>query len=279
MPSLDYVQLLRGVDLRHRVVVPHRDLGQRAQRVQPRDAVGGLLDAVDVRRNHVAYLAEVAVFEVVYPVLRRQERIFELLQLLREVALVRYKRLLAYVVGGDVFKPRGFRHVDIVAEHLVVADLELLYARALALALLQLRDHLRAVVADVAQLVDLLGVALAQYTALADGERRLVAYRAVYLGADIVQRVHRADVAQFKALEACKQLLQPRKLPRAVCEHTQIAPARRAVDTARGKALHVAYLAHHERQFRAVHRVVIQLAHRREPPLYRDDGQQRPLDP
>ena len=279
MPTFDYVQLLRGIDLRHRVVVPHRDLGQRAQRIQPRDAVGGLLDAVNICCDHVAYLAEVAVFEVVYPVLRCQERVFKLLQLLSEIALVRDKRLLAYVVGGDVFKPRGFWHVDIVAEHLVVADLELLYARALALALLQLRDHLGAVVADVAQLIDLFGVALAQYPTLADGKRRLVAYCAVYLGTDIVQRVHRADVTQFKALEAREQLFEPRQLSRAVCEHAQVAPAGRTVDAARGKALHVAYLAHHERQFRAIHRVVIQLAHRREPPLYRDDGQQRPLDP
>ena len=168
------VERARQVHLGADVIVLHGGLGQRAQRIQPRDAVGGLLDAVNICCDHVAYLAEVAVFEVVYPVLRCQERVFKLLQLLGEIALVRDKRLLAYVVGGDVFKPRGFRHVNIVAEHLVVADLELLYARALALTLLQLRDHLGAVVADVAQLIDLFGVALAQYPTLADGKRRLI---------------------------------------------------------------------------------------------------------
>ncbi len=101
-------------------------------------------------------------------------------ELLREVALVGDEGLLADIVGGDVRVARGFGHVYIIAEHLVIPDLELLDAGALTLALLKLGDHLRPVVADTAKPVQLLGIAGAQDAALAHGEGGIVGNGAVY---------------------------------------------------------------------------------------------------
>ena len=143
VPPLDNGKLARGVDLRHCVIVAHGRLRKGAQHVQPRHGVRGRLYAPDHRRDGVAQLNKAVVFQLVYPVARSEKGVFQLLELLREVALVGDEGLLADIVGGDVRVARGFGHVYIIAEHLVIPDLELLDAGALTLALLKLGDHLR----------------------------------------------------------------------------------------------------------------------------------------
>ena len=135
--ALLYVQLARGIDLRHGVVVSDGGLRQRAQHVQPGHGVRRGLYPVHLGRDAAAYLGKEIVFQLVYPVARSKERVFKLLELLREVALIGHERLFSYIVIGYVRLARGFRHVDIIAEHLVVADLELLYPGALPLPLLK----------------------------------------------------------------------------------------------------------------------------------------------
>ena len=218
MPPLDYLQLARGVDLGHRVVVAHGSLGEGAERVEPRHGVRRGLYAVDLFRHAQAHLGEILVLQIVHPVARRQQRRLKLLELWGEIAFARNQRLLAYILLRNFFKPCGIGHVDVIAEHAVVADLQFLCAGALALARLQLLHHLRAVVPYVAQPVYLLGIARAQYTALAHGKRRLVAYRAVYLRAHIVKRVHPRDAFELRTLKRGEQLLEPRQHRRAVRE-------------------------------------------------------------
>ena len=251
MPPLDYLQLARGVDLGHRVVVAHGGLGKGAERVEPCHGVCRGLHAVDLFRHAQAHFIKVLVLQLVHPVARCQQRRLKLLELGGEIALARNERLLAYILLRDFLKPCGIGHVDVIAEHAVVADLQLLRAGALPLARLQLLHHLRAVVAYVAQPVYLLGIARAQHAALAHGKRRLIAYRAVYLRAHIVKRVHSRDAFELRALKRGEQLLEPRQHRRAVRERAQVAPAGRAVYRAADKPLHIRYLAQHCHQLSA----------------------------
>ncbi len=279
MAALQDVQLAGGVHLRAGIVVAHGDLGERTERVEPRHGVGARLDARDLGRHAVAHLAEIPVFQLVDPVPRGQERVLQLLELLGEVALVGHQGLLADVVRRDVLEPRRARHVDVVAEDLVVADLELFDPGTLPLARLQLGHHLRAVVADAAEPVDLLGVALAQDAALADGEGRFFADGAVDLRAQILQRVHAADLAQLRAPETVGQLLEPGQHRGAVCERVQVAAAGGAVDRAAHEPLHIADLPEREHQLAARHMVLRKLADGGEAALDRHDRQKRPLHP
>ena len=78
---------------------------------------------------------------------------FVLLQLGRGEALGVDQRLLAFVVGGREMQV-GLRDLEVVAEDVVELHLQRADAGALALALLDLRDVLLAVAAEVAQLVE-----------------------------------------------------------------------------------------------------------------------------
>src|SRR5439155_5304310 len=70
----------------------------------------------------------------------------------RDEALRADQRLAALVVGWDERQVRA-RHLDVVAEHLVVADLERADARARALCRLEAREPAPGVARRLAQLV------------------------------------------------------------------------------------------------------------------------------
>ena len=96
-----------------------------------------------------------------------------ILQLGRGEALGVGQGLLALVVGGrEVLVGAG--DFDVVAEDVVEAHLQRCDAGALALARFDLRDVLLAVLAEVAQLVELGVVAGADGAAIGEVERRLV---------------------------------------------------------------------------------------------------------
>ena len=198
---------------------------------------------------------------------------------MREIPLARHQRLLSDIVLRQLGDARAVGNVDIIAEDLVVADLELLCARALALALLELGNGLRAVIAHVAQAVDLLAVAGAEDTALAHGKRRLVADRAVDARAEVGERVHLRDVAQRRAVHVLQQRRQLRQLRAAERQCVQVAPVGRAVHRARDKALHIADLPQAADQPAPQHALTHQLLHRTEAAADLHGAQQRALDP
>ena len=96
-----------------------------------------------------------------------------LLQLGRGEALGVDQRLLALVVGGGQMQV-GLGDFDVVAEDVVEADLERLDAGAGALAGFDLGDELAAVLAEVAQFVELGVVAGADGAAVGEVDGRLV---------------------------------------------------------------------------------------------------------
>ena len=200
MAPLADVECAREVDLGADVVIFHRRLRQRAQRVESGHGVRRRLHACDLARNELAHLIEERVLQLRDALARGQERILEILELVRKIALARDQCLLADIVLRQLGDARTVGNVDVIAKDLVVADLELFGAGSLALALLELGDGLRAVIAHVAQAVDLLAVARAEDAALAHGKRRLVADGAVDARAEVGERVHLRNVAQGRAV-------------------------------------------------------------------------------
>ena len=166
---------VRYLDLRADIVVAHRDLGERAERIELRERRGERLQLVHAVAHLAEHVAEEVVFERFDPLAGGRDIVLQLFELRGKVPLAVDERLLAYVFLRQLHGSGGVRHVDIIPEHLVVADLELLDAGALLFPCLQLGDALCAVVADVAQTVYLLAVAGAEDAALTHGERRLIA--------------------------------------------------------------------------------------------------------
>src|SRR5207244_12644326 len=77
------------------------------------------------------------------PLARAEHVLLVLLERRRDEALAAGNRLLAVIVGRHRAQVR-LRHLDVVAEDAVVADLERRDAGSRALALFHLRDHLLA---------------------------------------------------------------------------------------------------------------------------------------
>ena len=259
--TLADVERAAQVDLGADILVARGDLGERTEHVQLRHGVSGALHARDLLRHHVAHLDEEIIFQLVDLLARVRERALQLFELRGEIPLARYECLLADVVVGQLGL-RAVRHVEIVAEDAVVADLQLLHAGRLALALLELCDHLRAVVAHAPQVIHLLAVALAEDAALAQRDRRLVADRALDACRHVLERVERRDRSQRAALDALQLFLQLRQPRRAGAERREIPRVRRAVYRPADQTLDIADLAQREHQLRAQHAVRHELAHR-----------------
>ena len=201
----------------------------------------------------------------------------QILELLRDEALAVHERLLADIVLRHlVFK--GVRDLDVVPEHLVVADFQRADAGALLLARLHGGDDALAAVENVAQAVDLRVIALADHLALADGKRRLIDERLADEGGDVAERielvVQLAQAALFKALEL---RAHRRELQRGVFQRGEVASAGRTVDNAAHEPLHIADARERDEQLLARHRLVHERLHRT---LAAADGvhvEQRPL--
>jgi hypothetical protein len=106
-----------------------------------------------------------------------QHLLLELGELGRHVALARGDRLLAHVVRGHLREVR-LRDLDVVAEHAVVADLEVRDPALLLLARLDRQDLVLAAVGQAPALVDGRIVAGADHAAVLEQIRRVVDERA-----------------------------------------------------------------------------------------------------
>ena len=128
-----------------------------------------------------------------HPLLGAEDPRLVLLELRRHVALGGGQGLPPLVVGGDLGRV-GVGDLQVVAEHLVEADLERGNAGALALTLLERGDVLPAAVAERAQVVELAVEARADHATIAEGGRRTILEAAPELGGEIgeqIELVHR----------------------------------------------------------------------------------------
>ena len=118
--------------------------------------------------------------------LRSEDLRLEVLQLLGDEALRIREGLLADVALGYLVAP-AVAHLDVVAEDLVVADLECLDPRARALTFLHLLQERFAVARNGVQFVERRVIARADDAALAYGQPRLIDNRTLQRIAQLVE--------------------------------------------------------------------------------------------
>src|SRR5262249_16996263 len=165
------------------VVVTRRAFSQRRAEVNVRDAGGHLGDAVGVAADLGADLAVEGGFEFDDPLPGVGDQRFILFQFQGEEAFGVSQSLFTDVITGGELQVR-LRDLDVIAEDLVVADLERPYSAAFALARLELRQKIFPPGEHIAQFVKLFGEALAddraplylRRRALGDGPRDVTDY-------------------------------------------------------------------------------------------------------
>ena len=131
--------------LRAHVVVGTGRLRKAREHIDERDLVRRLLNLRQMCFDGLADLCEEVVLDVDDLLLRAEDLRLELLEFLRDVALRIRERLLADVAVRHAVRA-AVAHLDVVAEYLVVANLQRLDARLLLFALLDLLQHRLAVV-------------------------------------------------------------------------------------------------------------------------------------
>ena len=160
-------------DPRLHIAQMHRAVGERCEHVKLRQRRGGNLQRPGMLRDLGAQFLEQFALEGDRALLRAQDAVLVLLELLGDEPFRVRHRLLA-----DVFRrcgrELGAGDFDVVAEDFVVADLERLDARALLFGGLEPGDPVAALRRGVAQFIQLGMIARADHAALADGRRRLV---------------------------------------------------------------------------------------------------------
>ena len=177
--ALAYVELQAVVDHRAHVVVVFGHLGKAHKAVELGDEVGVDLYLGDELLHGRDELGEELLLEGENLLVGTQNLLLVLLELLGNVALCLCQRLLAHPLGRHAVL-EGVAHLEVVAEHIVVAHLERGDARLLNLALLNLHEILLAVVRYVAQVVELGAVASGYHVALGHELWRVGLYLALY---------------------------------------------------------------------------------------------------
>ena len=165
--------LVAVVHVRLGVVGERGGLGQAGQHVQRRQGAGGVENARRLGGHTCAQRLEELELALEDPLVGAEHLLLVLLERGRDEALAAGNGLLAVIVGRHRVEVR-LRHLDVVAEHAIEADLQRGDAGARALLLLHLGDDLLARAADVAQLVELGVDAVAHEPAVARQRRRLV---------------------------------------------------------------------------------------------------------
>ena len=267
------------VDLGPAVVVVHRHGGKAAQHVQLGDGLRGLLDAGGFGRHGLPQLGEKLVFERDDAVLGREDGAFELLELLGDVALAGGERLLADIgIGDEAQLPLG--DFDVIAEHAVIAHAEIPDAGLFLLPRLDLREHALAAGLDGAQVVKLLVCSVADETALAQQEGRIVDDGPVDLLLEIRERVELLiDALQIRRAHPGQALFDLRQRGRALRQRGQIPARGRAGHDAGHGALKIGDLAQRQQQLLAVDGLFDQLLNSGQTARDLRGAEQRPLHP
>ena len=136
------------------VALCDRYLGERTEAVQLGDDAGILLQWADEAREAYKKLAIKTSFEAGDTLFGAEDLLLVLLELGEDVALGIGERLLACPVFGHLIIVGG-AHLDVVAEDIIIGDLERGDARTLALAALELQEVFLAVGGEATELVQL----------------------------------------------------------------------------------------------------------------------------
>ena len=221
------------------VVVGAGRLREAREHIDERDLMRRLLDLRQVRLDFFAHIGEEIVLDVDDLLLCAEDLRLEFLEFLRDVALSIRERLLADVAVRHAVRA-AVAHLDVVAEDLVVADLQRLDARLLLLALLNLLQHRLAVVRDAAVLVELLVVARLDDAALAQADARVLDNRALQEVDEIIEGLHlRLGLLEHRRLCPLQLLADSWQTAQRDLERDEVARIGRADLDARQEALEV----------------------------------------
>ena len=194
MPPLHDLIAPFVVDRGAHVLVFLRHKRKREQNVERLERPGRGAQARQGLFQRFADLAKKLIFQVYGVFLRAEDLAFQLLQFLGDEALAVCQRLLAGIAVRDEIVKRA-RDFYVIAKDAIVADLQVLDARGFPFALLQFGQIGLAIVGDVAQLVQLRVVTVADHAAFAHGERRVVVDGAGKQRAYVIHRVERLRAA------------------------------------------------------------------------------------
>ena len=279
MPAAADLVAARVVDRGADVVVVRRDLCKGQQRVQRLHGLRGLLQARQQLLQRRANLTEQLVLQANSALLRAENLVLQLLELLGDEALGVGQRLLAGVAVGHLVV-KGLGDLDVIAEDPVVADLQVLDAGLLALLLLHPGKVFPAVFRNVAQLVQLGAVPLLDHAAVLDGDGRVgIDGPAQHVHKLIhgIQRVQRLPDQRGAELRATTPELGHRI--QRVLQRKAVPGVDRVVGDAAEQALHVVNAAQNLPQLCRAHGIAHQFLHRIQAALDLDLIVQRALDP
>src|SRR5205807_3525213 len=186
MPTTDDLEPGLVLQCRAHPTMTARDGGQRGDAIEFAQPGGDVEDILAGGGDATAELAEEDLLTDDHRTLRVEDEGFLLLQLRRDVALAIDQRLLAHVLGGDRLTV-GMTDLDVIAEHLVEANLERADAAALALLLLKRTDPFACGARAVSNSVEL-GVEPGSKDApILKGRRHLVNQRRSQGGLQLIQ--------------------------------------------------------------------------------------------
>ena len=210
------------------IVAVASQLGQGDQHVELGQHGGRGLHRPLRGRHLVAKLQEQLVFQVLRLFVGREDFFFVFLQLRRDVTLGVLDRLLADEVVGHLFA-MGVGHLQVVAKHLVVADLEVGDAALLGDLRLVAGDPLLAAAGQFPQGVEIGMVAVADKAAFAGQERAVVNQRRLQRAPQLGAKVDlRFQLVQQLAFAGGKLRLQARQAPQRAAQKGQVTRARPA---------------------------------------------------
>ncbi len=261
------------------VVVLHRHGGKGAKSVDLGHGGGGLLDAGHLGGHLEPQISEQLKFQGGHPVGGGEDVALQVLQLLGDVALAVHQRLLADI-GLRHQLLEGVGHLDVVAEHLVVADLQGADAGFFLFACLHLGDDALAAVEDGAEPVHLRVEAVTDELTLPHGEGGLVHQRFADQRGQIVQIVQLPVQLVKPPLGEGVQLGLDQGQPlHGVSQGHQVPAPGAAVYDAADEPLHVGDAGEGQDQLLPGHGVIHQGGNGVQPTVHGSDAQKGPLQP
>lgn len=225
------------------IVVVHRHLGQRREHIQLRHRAGGGLDAAKLRRKVAQQLLKEFALQHQQPLAGAQDLVFQVFQILGDVALGIGQRLLAHKVRGHLIG-EGFADLDVIAEHPVEAHLQGADAGLLLKLCLHLGQKALAAVDDVPQFVHLRREAFPDDAAVLEGGGGVLVDGGHDAVVDVGEGVdlHRQRL-QLGAVKALGQLPQTGQLGAGGGQGVHLFGGGAAVDRAGHQPLHIEHMA------------------------------------
>ena len=249
------------------VVVFARHLRQRQKRVRGFEHHGVLLHRADFGGNGLAHGGKERAFQRQGHLLGIEDLMLDFLKLRGHVALGSGQGLLAAVAQGHQIQI-ALGDLDVIAEHAVVLDAQVLDTRLLPLGRLQVQNPLLAVCGRVAVLVQLGAVARPDHASVAKQQGRVGvdgAFQQVAQGFQGRQRMRQR--LNGRGLKAAKQLLDRRHRLERAQQRQAVARGEAVIADLAQKALHIRHIFQRLAHFLGRHVIVLEGLHRVKPRL------------